>query len=71
MTPYIAFQLAQAERDYLARTRVAHAEQRAASRYADAQLGAVAATMTRRFARLTRAVRAAARRSGFAGGLAQ
>jgi hypothetical protein len=73
MTPYIAFQMAQAERDYLTRTRVAHAERRAADRHADAQLGALAAGVTRRFARLTRPVRTAGRRgrTGFASGLAR
>jgi hypothetical protein len=73
MTPYITFQLAQAERDYLARARVAHAEQRAASRQADAQAGALAAAMSRRLARLTRPVRTVARRrhTGFAGGPAR
>jgi hypothetical protein len=70
MTPYITFQLAQAERDYLARARVAHAEQRAASRHADARAGALAATVSRRLARLTRPARFVARRrrTGFAGG---
>lgn len=54
MTPYVAFQMAQAERDYLTRTRVAHAERRAPGLHADAQLGGLAAAVTRRFARLTR-----------------
>lgn len=72
MTPYITFQMAQAERDYLTRTRVAHAERRAADRHTDAQLGSLAAAVTRRFARLTRPARTAARRrTGFAGGLAR
>ena len=71
MTPYVAFQMAQAERDYLTQTRVAHAERRAPGLHADAQLGGLAAAVTRRFARLTRPGHRAARRgrTGFAGGL--
>jgi hypothetical protein len=73
MTPYIAFQMAQAERDYLTRTRVAHAERRAADLHADAQLGGLAAAVTRRFARRTWPGHTAARRgrTGFAGDLTQ
>jgi hypothetical protein len=66
MTPYIAFQMTQAERDYLARTRVAQAERRAPDLHADAQLGGLAAALTRRFARLTRSAR-----TGFADSLAR
>jgi hypothetical protein len=73
MTPYVAFQMTQAERDHLTQTRVAHAERRAADRHTDAQLGALAAAVTRWFARITRPGRAAARRgrTGLAGGLAR
>jgi hypothetical protein len=71
LTPYVAFQMAQAERDYMTRTRVAHAERRAPGLHADAQLGGLAAAVTRRFARLTRPGHTAARRgrTGFADGL--
>ena len=73
MNPYITFQLAQAERDYLTRSRVAQAQRRAADLHTDAQLGGLAAAVTRRLARVTRPVRASVRRgrTGIASGLAR